>query len=138
MAASDAAASGAVHAAVHSVTTSGTKLPTFYTYFGERGCSEHVAIMRKAWSDEGWMVQWISMLKTGSDYKVTVTYGMPDDEERSFTETIWKEANEQWKPTWGLDQAARGECVDHPLVEAQRQCLAKGKCEASAPQRLAQ
>ena len=101
MAASDAAmaASGAVHAAVHSVTTSGTSLPAFYTYFGERGCSEHVSIMRQAWSDEGWRVHWVSALKAGPDYKVTVTYGMPDDKERSFTETICKEANAEWKPS---------------------------------------
>ena len=90
MAASDAAASGAV--------TTSESLPSHYTYFGERGCSEHVSLMHKEWSDEGWRVDWVAVLKVGGDYKVTVTYGMPDDEKRSFTTTMWKEQSADWKP----------------------------------------
>ena len=83
------------------VTTSEC-LPSYYTYPETHVCLEHVSLMRQEWSDEGWFVQSVGVLKMSGDYKVCVTYAklVPDtNTSNNFTETLWREANYNWKPT---------------------------------------
>ena len=71
---------------------SSESLPSYYTYSGTYACSEHVTLMRQEWSDEGWFVESVQMLKTSGAYKVTVTYEKPGSDSASkysFTETLW-------------------------------------------------
>ena len=83
------------------VTTS-ESLPSYYTYPDTHGCLEHVSLMRQEWSDEGWFVQSVGVLKVSGDYKVCVTYAQlvsDTNTSNNFTETLWREANYNWKPT---------------------------------------
>ena len=50
----------------------------------------------------GWFVQSIGVLKVSGDYKVCVTYAQlvsDTNTSNNFTETLWREANYNWKPT---------------------------------------
>ena len=83
------------------VTTSEC-LPSYYTYPDTHGCLEHVSLMRQEWSDEGWFVQSVGVLKASGAYKVCVTYAQLESDtntSNNFTETLWREANYNWKPT---------------------------------------
>ena len=81
-------------------TTTSESLPSHYTYEGTHGCQEHVQLMRQEWSDEGWFVDSILILKTSVSYKVEVTYGKQVEGTKDhFKETLWRAPNLNWKPT---------------------------------------
>ena len=72
-----------------------------FTARSDRESEEHIEIMKQAWLDDGWTLSKINVLKHQNAYKVTVHYynATRPKGEGSFTETLWRQPDDEWKPT---------------------------------------